>query len=146
MCSFHRCSSVVVSVDGLPGPGSPSACEDPHVCAPEGRVAQCVEHGVHRRIDVAEIVRELPERRGNDAVGLLFTQDGVDDHEHAVRSPRDDEGQQNSAQCLGGLAVLLLLARRLLGLGARTAAAAAAHHRCSSNGRRPLDATACHGQ
>lgn len=61
-------------------------------CA-ESLVAQSVAHGVDRAIDVAEPVPDGPQ-------GLWDAEfaEGVDQHHDVVRSPGDDEGQEDGAQ------------------------------------------------
>ncbi len=109
--------SVVISVDGLSGLGRPPAGEDPDVGSAKGGVAERVQDRVHRGVDVAEVVGEVPQHGGDVVVSSLLAQDGADDDQHAVGGPGHDEGQEDGAQRLGRLAVLLLFAGGLLGLG-----------------------------
>lgn len=70
----------------------PLTLENPHVGSAEGRVAQRVAHRIHSTIDVAKVIKKVPQllwyvpRAGGD---------GLEEYQNVVRGPRDDERQQN---------------------------------------------------
>ena len=119
-CSDHLLCylSVVVSVERLSGVRPPPASENTNVGSTKRGVAERVQDRVDGWIDVAEVVGKLPQNQGDVFVRRLLAQHTVQDDEHAVRGPCDDEGKQDGAQRFCGFAILLLLARllRLRGL------------------------------
>lgn len=54
-------SVVVTAVDGRAVPVVPLALQDTQVCSAEGGVAQRVTHGIDGRVNVAEVVEEVPQ-------------------------------------------------------------------------------------
>jgi len=92
-------------------PAVPLALENPHVSSAEGRVAQRVAHRIHSTVDVAKVIKKVPQLLGYvpRAGG-----EGLEEHQDVVWGPRDDEREQNRRECLGGLAIGLLLLQLLL--------------------------------
>lgn len=86
----------------LASPPPPPLAEQQHTeCFLEGLVAEGVTHGVDGAVDVAQPVAKVPQRHG-DAVDT----EGGDEHHDVVRRPREDECQEDSAECLRCLFLL----------------------------------------
>lgn len=62
---------------------------------PEGSVAESVTDGVDGAVDIAQPVTQVPQGDRD----TLVTEGGNQDHD-VIRSPCDDEGQENGAQGL----------------------------------------------
>lgn len=92
----------------------PLALEDAHIGAAEGRVAERVAHGVDGAVDVAQVVEEVPQARG-DAVRTR--RERLEQHQDVVRRPSKNKGEQNSTQCFSSLLFSLLFLCLLLLLG-----------------------------
>jgi hypothetical protein len=110
-CGLLSRSVVVSAVEGSAVARLPLALDDLDVGLAEGLVAQGVAEGVDGRVDVAEEVEEVPHAL-TDAV--LARCQRLQQHQHVVRQPRDDEHGQDCGQRLGRLFVRLLLARLFL--------------------------------
>jgi len=104
-------SVVVSAVEGSAVARLPLAFDDLDVGLAESLVAQGVAEGVDGRVDVAEEVEEVPHALA-DAV--LARRQRLQQHQHVVRQPRDDEHGQDGRQRLSRFLVRLLLARLLL--------------------------------
>lgn len=113
-----RCGKVEVRIVGLlissrdaAVPAVPLTLENPHVGSAESRVAQRVAHRVHSTIDVAKIIKKIPQLLGYvpRAGG-----DGLEEYQDVIWGPRDDEGKQNGRQRFRSLPISLLLLQLLL--------------------------------
>lgn len=100
------------SVDGAAAVSAvPLALENPHVGSAEGRVTQRVAHRVHSTVDVAKVIKKVPQllryvpRAGGE---------GLEEYQDVVRGPRDDEREQDRRERLRGLTIGLLLLYLLL--------------------------------
>lgn len=76
--------------------------EDAPERVPEVGVAQRVQHGVERRVDVAEPQRDLRQR----AVDAVRAHGHHEEHDE-VRQPAHDERAHDDAELAGGLALVL---------------------------------------
>lgn len=89
----------------------PLALENPHVGSAECRVTQRVAHRVNSTVDVAKVIKKVPQllRYVPRAGGQ-----GLEEYQDVVRGPRDDEREQDRRERLRGLAIGLLLLQLLL--------------------------------
>lgn len=95
-CFFKRqiliCSIVKSSVHGTPVPIVPLACEDSNISMSEGSVAKCVTHRIDCAVDVAQIVKEVPQFLWDTArAGSQWFQK----HQDVVWGPRDYKCEKN---------------------------------------------------
>ena len=72
--------SVVISVERLPCCRGPTASQDSDVGPAEGGVAEGVQDRVDGGVDVAKVVRELPQDLRDVDVGQLLAKDPVENH------------------------------------------------------------------
>lgn len=92
-----------------PSSFAPATGENSPVRPSEVGVAQGVTDGVDGTVQVTQPVSEVVQF---SADALVY--EGIDDGEDVVRSPGDDEGQEDGAEGLGRLALLLLPVSLLL--------------------------------
>ncbi len=71
---------------------SPPTGQNSDIGTSKGGIAKSIENRVDSGVDVAKVVGKLPHDLRDELVGRLLAQDGVEDDENAVGSPRDDEG------------------------------------------------------
>lgn len=79
---------VETAVHGDPVPAVPFASQYSYVSPAEGGVEERVTHGVDGAVDVAEIVKEVPQLL---RYARAVRRQRLQQHQNVVRSPRDDE-------------------------------------------------------